>query len=319
VTTADTGANGGAVAAVDCGTNSTRLLVAGPDGRTIDRQMHVTRLGEGVDTARKLSADAIERTLSVLRDYRASMDRAGVVRARMVATSAARDAQNAEEFLSAAQETVGVVPELLSGDQEGKISFRGATAELAGLAQEKGTTELVVDIGGGSTELVAGVPGGPDSSIRVLSLDIGCVRVTERFLSSDPPTANEVETARQAVGSVLTDARDNLGDVGRGSRVIGLAGTVSTLGSLSLGLEHYERDKVHHAQLSYSDVDDWLATLASEPSSARAERPGMEPGRADVIVAGALILSLVMSIFDRNICLVSESDILDGMVLSLLS
>ena len=320
MTAAGDGAAGdGAVAAVDCGTNSTRLLVAGHDGRTIDREMRVTRLGEGVDTARKLSAEAIDRTLSVLREYRASMERAGVARARMVATSAARDASNSEEFLSAAQQIVGVAPELLSGDEEGKLSFRGATAELTGHGQERGATELVVDIGGGSTELVAGVPGAAESSVRVLSLDIGCVRVTERFLPSDPPRSNEIETARQAVGAVLRAARDKLGDLGPGRRVIGLAGTVSTLGSLSLHLESYERDKVHHSQLTYFDVDRWLGILASEPSYARARRPGMEPGRADVIVAGVLILSLVMSIFGRNVCLVSESDILDGMVLSLLS
>jgi exopolyphosphatase/guanosine-5'-triphosphate,3'-diphosphate pyrophosphatase len=309
------------VAALDCGTNSTRLLISGEAGEIVDRQMRVTRLGEGVDTNRKLSPEAIERTLAVLRDYRARMDASDVKRARMVATSAARDAANSSEFLSAAAEVTGVTPELLSGDDEGRLSFRGATADLPAPDHDgthgagPGRVELVVDIGGGSTELVVGTPGEWDS-VKVLSLDIGCVRVTERFLRSDPPTEAEIEEARRVVRAELERAKAFFA-LEPAERIIGLAGTVSTLGSLSLGLADYERARVHHSVLSISDVDKWLYKLASETTSARKELPGMDPGRADVIVGGVLILSEVMSTFERATCLVSEADILDGMVASL--
>jgi exopolyphosphatase / guanosine-5'-triphosphate,3'-diphosphate pyrophosphatase len=307
-----------ALAALDCGTNSTRLLIVGAGGETIDRQMRVTRLGQGVDTNRKLSGDAIERTLAVLRDYRVRMDASGVVHARMAATSAARDAANASEFLSAAEDVTGVEPELLSGDEEGRLSFRGATADLPAPADGSvAGTELVVDIGGGSTELVVGTPGDWDG-VDVLSLDIGCVRITERFLSSDPPTPAEVEAAREAVRTELKTAKDRFGPgLGPGERIIGLAGTVSTLGSLSIGLSGYDRERVHHTVLTNADAENWLSRLASETTAVRAKLPGMEPGRADVIVGGALILSEVMSTFARDRCLVSEADILDGMVASL--
>jgi exopolyphosphatase/guanosine-5'-triphosphate,3'-diphosphate pyrophosphatase len=306
----------GAVAALDCGTNSTRLLVADKAGAMLDRQMRVTRLGEGVDTTRKLSSEAIERTLAVLGDYREIMDRFGVTRGRLVATSAARDASNSEEFFGPARMITGVEPELLSGDQEGRLSFRGATADLP-IAQG-GELELIVDIGGGSTELVTGIPGGPDESIRALSLDIGCVRVTERFLYRDPPSGEDLAKARASISTEISRARETLGNVGTSSRIIGLAGTVSTLGSLSLGLASYERDKVHHTELALDDVNHWLGLLGAETTADRAKRPGMEPGRADVIVGGVLILSEVMAVFERATCLVSEADILDGMVASLL-
>jgi exopolyphosphatase/guanosine-5'-triphosphate,3'-diphosphate pyrophosphatase len=279
--------------------------------------MRVTRLGAGVDTNRKLSAEAIERTLDVLRDYRHSMDKNNVTRARMVATSAARDASNSQEFLAAAEKVTGVAPELLSGDEEGRLSFLGATSDLPANDVGSGSEELIVDIGGGSTELVVGPPGGSDDSIRVLSLDIGCVRVTERFFVSDPPTRDQLEAARRSVADELARAREALQVRGNGDRVIGLAGTVSTLGSLSKGLENYDRNRVHHTVLGSHEVEVWLDRLASEPASARARRPGMEPGRADVIVAGVLILSEVMSAFRRPTCLVSEADILDGMVAGL--
>jgi exopolyphosphatase/guanosine-5'-triphosphate,3'-diphosphate pyrophosphatase len=299
--------------ALDCGTNSTRLLIVGTEGDILDRQMKITRLGEGVDTTHKLSAEAIERTLAVLRGYRQSMDLHGVARARMAATSAARDATNSKEFLTAAKDVTGVEPEILSGEAEGRLSFRGATDDLPDAGD---VAELVVDIGGGSTELVVGIPGS-DDSIKVLSLDIGCVRVTERFFSSDPPGADELSAAGLFIAEELEKARHSLGVLPPGGRVIGLAGTVSTLGSLSLGIGTYERDRVHHTALTKEEVDTWLDRLASETTSDRAALPGMDPGRADVIVAGALILSEVMAVFDRSTCLVSEADILDGLVASL--
>jgi exopolyphosphatase/guanosine-5'-triphosphate,3'-diphosphate pyrophosphatase len=313
MTESGAGASSDVLAALDCGTNSTRLLVVGGDGEILDRQMRVTRLGEGVDTTRKLSAEAIERTIAVLRDYRKSMDAHGVVRARMAATSAARDATNSSEFLTAAKEVTGVDPEILSGESEGRLSFRGATSDLA---QTGDSPEMVVDIGGGSTEIVVGVPG-RDDSLEVLSLNIGCVRVTERFFSSDPPGPDQLKDARFVISEALTEARDALRPLEAGGRVIGLAGTVSTLGSMAKGVASYERDKVHHSVLTAEQVDWWLNALASETSSERSMRPGMDPGRADVIVGGVLILSEVMSVFDRTTCLVSEADILDGLVASL--
>jgi exopolyphosphatase / guanosine-5'-triphosphate,3'-diphosphate pyrophosphatase len=308
---------GPVVAALDCGTNSTRLLISDADGRILDRQMRVTRLGEGVDTNRKLSGEAIERTLAVLRDYKTRMDAKGVRRARMVATSAARDAVNASEFMTAARDVTGVEPELLSGPEEGLLSFMGATADLP--APSGGSVqpaeELVVDIGGGSTELVLGTAGDGES-VRLLSLDIGCVRVTERFLYSDPPTDDELSRARVGVAAEVTRAVEHLG-AGQGERLIGLAGTVSTLGSLALGLAEYERDRVHHSVLTSDQVGSWLSRLASEPTRVRAGLPGMEPARADVIVGGVLILSEVMARFRRKKCLVSEADILDGIAAGL--
>ena len=318
----------GPVAAIDCGTNSTRLLVVAGDGTVLERHMRITRLGEGVDATRKLSPEAIGRTVAVLGEYRRLMDRYGVVRARLVATSAARDATNAEEFLSAAADATGLVPELLSGRDEGELSFAGATAHVPADVVGPGPV-LVVDIGGGSTELVAGAmpvgpsltgPGGPESAaVSAVSMDVGCVRVTERFLLHDPPLSSELERARAAVDADLDAARRGLPSLMPGGLLIGLAGTVSTLAALDQGLASYERAAVHHAVLPRAAVIGWLRRLAGEDSRSRLARPGMVPGRADVIVGGVLILDAVMAAFDRASCLVSEDDILDGLVASLRS
>lgn len=305
----------GAVAALDCGTNSTRLLVVGADGVVLERHMRITRLGEGVDSARKLAPQAIARTLRALAEYRELMDRHHVRRARLVATSAARDATNAEEFLAGAQEVTGVPPELLTGLEEGVLSFAGATARLPAEQIGPGPV-LVVDVGGGSTELVAGSPrrpGGVEESAAVVSMDLGCVRVTERFLHHDPPTAAELDEARHAIGAHLARARDELPRLEPGGLLVGLAGTVSTLAALEQGLATYDRDRIHHFVLTQSVVESWLERLAAETRGARAARPGMVAGRADVIVGGVLVLAAVMSHFDRPECLVSEDDILDGL------
>ena len=303
------------VAAVDCGTNSTRLLVVDADGRTLDRQMRITRLGQGVDATGRLDPAAVERTVSVLEDYRRAMDQLGVERARLVATSAARDAENVEEFFEAAHKATGLRPELLSGDDEGRLSFAGATAALP---SSFGADEpaLVVDVGGGSTELVVGRPSVPDEA-QAASLDVGCVRVTERFLRHDPPSASELAAAERAVRRVAGGARRRLPPLEPGGPVIGLAGTVSTLASLELELPIYDRSRLHHAVLSRAQVDRWLERLAAEDSAARLARPGMVEGRADVIVGGVLVLAVTMAVFDRHSCLVSEDDILDGLAASL--
>jgi exopolyphosphatase / guanosine-5'-triphosphate,3'-diphosphate pyrophosphatase len=315
------GASDGPVAAVDCGTNSTRLIVVDRSSRVLDREMRITRLGEGVDATRGFAAGAIDRTLGVLRHYRRVMDNLGVVRSRAVATSAARDARNAEEFMHPAAEILGVRPEVLSGDEEGRLSFAGATAHLPVF----GATGpiLVVDIGGGSTELSVGVapdgPGGRAGDVSTCSVEIGCVRVTERYLHHDPPCAGEIETARAAVAAELAGARAKLSALTPEGLLVGLAGTVSTLACLQMGVGSYDRERIHHSVLEREDVEHWLQTLATESAASRLARPGMVEGREDVIVGGVIVLAEVMAAFRRDECLVSEDDILDGMAAELLS
>jgi exopolyphosphatase/guanosine-5'-triphosphate,3'-diphosphate pyrophosphatase len=303
------------VAAIDCGTNSTRLLVVDDSGRTLERQMRITRLGQDVDATGRLSPHALSRTVSVLEDYRRLADELAVGRARLVATSAVRDAANGEEFLTAAARVTGLRPELLSGDEEGRLSFAGATARLPKDVAEGGPV-LVADIGGGSTELAVGTAGHP-ASVRVVSLDLGCVRVTERFLHHDPPTSAEVEEARLEVRRQLRRAWAELPAPGGSGPLIGLAGTVSTVAALEQDLAHYDRARLHHYRLDRPTVRRWLEVLSSEPASARRLRPGMAEGREDVIVGGVLVLVEVMEAFDRPWCLASEDDILDGLAASL--
>jgi exopolyphosphatase / guanosine-5'-triphosphate,3'-diphosphate pyrophosphatase len=302
----------GAVAAVDCGTNSTRLLVGDAQGRPLERLMRITRLGEGVDATGQLTAEAMSRCLSVLREYRRVMDRLGVERGRLVATSAARDALNGQEFLARASEVTGLRPELLEGTEEGHLSMTGAVSDL-----DPGEGPfLVLDIGGGSTELVAG-SGPDDPGLVAVSLQVGCVRITERFLLSDPPTQAELARAESMIGDLLEQAIGEHPRFLAAHRLVGLAGSVTTLASLHLGLDVYDRDRVHHAVLTAGDVYDWYRALASEDRKARLDRAGMVPGREDVIVGGALILAAVMTRFGFDECLVSEADMLDGLVASL--
>ena len=310
----------GPVAAIDCGTNSTRLLIVDDDGSVLDRHMRITRLGQGVDATRTLAPEAVARTVSVLRDFRGLMDLHRVVRARLVATSAVRDATNATEFLTAAFDATGVAPEILSGLEEGALSFAGATAHVHPELVGPGPV-LVVDIGGGSTELAAAplMPGPrrrPD--VAAVSLDVGCVRVTERFLHHDPPWPDELADARRSVDAQLSGAAEVLPPLAPRGLLIGLAGTVSTLAALDQRLDHYRRKAIHHALLGRDTVGHWLETLAAEDSRSRLARPGMVEGRADVIVGGVLILDAVMAAFERDACLVSEDDILDGLAASLM-
>ena len=303
----------GPVGAIDCGTNSTRLLIADASGVTLERRMTITRLGEGVDTTGSLARAAIDRTIRALLEYRDLLDDHGVVAVRAAATSAARDADNAEEFFTAAEGVLGVRPQLLSGEEEGRLSYAGATA---GLDQSSGPY-LVVDLGGGSTELVA--PGASAGEISVISLDVGCVRVTERFLKSDPPTAGELDAARDFVGAEIDRALATLPALSTPKHMIGVAGTVSTLVSLALGLDHYDPQLLHHATMDRATVDRLAAELAAEPAARRAERKGIEAGRADVIAAGALVLSETMAHSGHETLVYSESDILDGLAADLLA
>jgi exopolyphosphatase/guanosine-5'-triphosphate,3'-diphosphate pyrophosphatase len=307
-------------AAIDCGTNSTRLLVAEAGSgstvartTTLERRMRITRLGRGVDATGALTPEAVELTLDVLHEYRAALDRLGVERVRMTATSAARDASNREIFFEPAAEIVGTAPELLSGDEEGRLAFAGATAELD---PARGPF-LVVDIGGGSTEFAVGAGGGgpPDG---VVSVDVGCVRVTEKFLHRDPPAPEELSQALSVVRDHLDDVARELPAATEAPTLVGLAGTVTTIAAIELGLPDYDRDRIHHFVLTRQAAEDVFRTLATEPRAERVHNPGLEEGRADVIVGGAVILVSVMRYFELNECLVSESDILDGLIRSLL-
>jgi len=304
----------GPVAAIDCGTNSTRLLVTDPDGVALVRLMRITRLGRGVDATHKLDPEAVHRTIGVLAEFRQTFDRLGARRVRMVATSAVRDAVNGQDFLDAATEVIGSPAELLSGIEEGALAYAGATA---GLPSSPGD-DVVVDIGGGSTELVLQRSG----QIEAVSLDLGCVRLTERHLESDPPTAAELAAAGAMVDAELDRAIRTVGALRTlrpASRLIGLAGTVSTIAALDQGLAEYDWGHLHHYILSDVAVERWVETLAGEPAEGRLARPGMVAGRQDVIVGGALVLRRVMSRFGFAECLVSESDILDGLSASLLA
>ena len=297
------------VAAIDCATNSTRLLVS--DGSsTLDRLMRITRLGQGVDATGALAPEAIDRTVAVLDEYRAVMDRHDVEGVRMAATSAARDAANRDEFFSLAEAAVGVAPELLDGEEEGRLSFSGATDEL-----DPGEGPfLVVDIGGGSTEFAVGAT----LSEGVRSIDVGCVRVTERFLLHDPPLPEELSSSLSVVRSYLEDVVRDLPAAADARRLVGLAGTITTVAAVEMGLDAYDRERIHHFELTRAATEDVFRTLATEAVSDRIHNPGLEEARADVIVGGCCVLVAIMRFFEFETCLVSEADILDGLVLSLI-
>ncbi len=302
------------VAAVDCGTNSTRLLVAraSDDGGlgTLEREMVITRLGAGVDASGALAPDAVERTLEALRRFRSTIDRHGVERVRVTATSAARDAANREELFGAAEEVLGVRPELLDGAEEARLSFLGAVPEL----DPDDGPFLVVDIGGGSTEFAVGVGPEPEGA---LSVDVGCVRLTEQYLHSDPPRPEELSAAISVAEAYLDDVVRELPQTCDASLMVGLAGTVTTVAAVELGLAHYDRRLIHHFRLSKNAAEDVFRTLATEARADRIHNPGLEEARADVIVGGCCILVAVLRYFELDSCLVSEADILDGLARSL--
>jgi exopolyphosphatase/guanosine-5'-triphosphate,3'-diphosphate pyrophosphatase len=296
------------VAAIDCGTNSTRLLVT-KDGETLDRRMVITRLGKGVGATGRLDPEAIERTLAVLRDFRGAMDEHGVERVRIAATSAARDAANAEDFFGPAAEIVGVRPELLSGAQEGELAFAGATA---GLGKERGPF-LVLDIGGGSTECIVGTEAAED----LRSFDIGCVRLTEEHLVSDPPEPEELSNAIAEAVGWFDDLVREVPAATAARTVIGVAGTITTVAAVEIGVPAYERSATHHFVLTRAAVEDVFRTLATERLADRVHNPGLERERADVIVGGLCVLVAFVRTLGVEEILVSEADILDGLAASL--
>ncbi|HEX3306157.1 MAG TPA: Ppx/GppA phosphatase family protein [Streptosporangiaceae bacterium] len=305
------------VAAVDCGTNSLRLLLADVDpgqaGLTdVVRRMEIVRLGQGVDQTGRLAPEALARTMTVLREYADVIARSGAQAVRMVATSATRDADNAAEFVRLVKEVLGVAPEVLTGDEEAVLSFTGATAELAD-GPDPGPF-LVADIGGGSTEFVLGPAGGPPA--HAVSVNVGCVRMTERHLHADPPTGREVAAAAADIDAALdtvaaaVPARD-------ARTLIGLAGSVTTIAAIAMGLPAYDAARIHHARVAAADVHAVTCRLLSQTRAERAAIGVMHPGRADVIGGGALVLDRLMQRFGFAGVLVSEHDILDGMAWSL--
>jgi exopolyphosphatase/guanosine-5'-triphosphate,3'-diphosphate pyrophosphatase len=298
------------VAAVDLGTNSTRLLVADvEDGHVLDvaRETRITRLGEGVDERRRLLPRPIARVRNVLTDFRRTAESLGAERTLAIATSAIRDAENGEAFLGEVEWSYGFKTRLLSGHDEAMLMFRGVTSERK---LEQGT--VIVDIGGGSTELVTG---GPDGVGWHDSLDIGSVRITERFLHSDPPTQDELDAAATAVRALLAErVPDEIrADI---SSAIGVAGTITTLGALALGLEEYDRERVHGSKLTAEGLDEQLRRLAAVPLEQRRELRPLDPDRAPVIVGGAVIAREVLAYFGLDKLEISERDILDGAALA---
>ena len=302
------------MAAVDCGTNSVRLLVADVDpaaGRLsdVDRRLEIVRLGQGVDATGRLAAVPLARTFRVLRSYRQIIEAASATAVRMVATSATRDAANADEFVAGVHGILGIEPEVLSGEDEALLSFTGATAELTGEA----APYLVTDIGGGSTEFVLGDPGAVTAAV---SVNIGCVRMTERHLRHDPPGDDEIVAARADIDAALDVVAGKI-PVSGARTLVGLAGSVTTVAALVLGLESYQPELIHHSRVSAEEARRVAASLLAQTRAERARLPVMHPGRVDVIGGGALVLTRIMDRFGFGEVLVSEHDILDGLAWSL--
>jgi len=301
------------VAALDCGSNSTRLLIANHDGAQ-RREMRITRLSQGVDATSSLLPEAMERTFTVLRDYRDFMDAASVRRGLLVATSAVRDAHNGDDFLDGAKAIVGVNATILEGAEEARLSYVGATLDLD--TDERPT--MILDIGGGSTEMAVELGG----VLHSYSMQLGCVRVTERALGSGVVTSDRDLAARQMISSELDRAFDAVPAFNRlvgNVRLVGLAGSVATLAQLDTGLKVYDRSKVHHHLMSRGVVDEWQRRLAGESPAERLRETGMVPGREDVLTAGLYVLAAVMDRFETLELLSSENDILDGITRSLLT
>ena len=301
------------VAAIDCGTNSVRLLIADiEDGRLVDleRRMEIVRLGQGVDQTGVLAPEALERTFTAMREYAELIERHGAEKTRVVATSATRDARNRHEFVAGVLDIFGVAPEVVSGDEEAHLSFTGATKELVERRQIR--PYLVVDIGGGSTEFVVGSSG----VLAAKSVDIGCVRMTERHLQGDPPSPDQFAAAVADIDSALCTVRETV-PVDAARTLVGLAGSVTTVAGMALDLPHYDPEKIHLSRITAERVHSITKRLMHATRAERAAVPVMHPGRVDVIAAGALILDRVMREFGFGAVVVSEHDILDGIAWSL--
>ena len=301
------------VAAFDCGTNSLRLLVADLDSgagtiEEVVREMRIVRLGQGVDRTGRIADASLQRVLGAVKEYMNLLREHHVQQIRFCATSAARDAENVEEFLTGVEALTGVRPEILAGDEEARVSFAGATRSLPPLPEPL----LVIDIGGGSTELILGNADG--SIVAQESLDIGSVRLNERHLASDPPSPAEIAAAAADIDAALDTCSV---DPALAGAVIGVAGTVTTLAAAVLDLGTYDRTVIHHSVLRPDAVQGAVSVLLSMLVEQRKALPYMHPGRADVIGAGGLILDRVLRRTQVHSMLVSEHDILDGIAWSL--
>ncbi|WP_055525593.1 Ppx/GppA phosphatase family protein [Streptomyces graminilatus] len=304
------------VAAIDCGTNSIRLLVADADPETgelvdLDRRMTIVRLGQGVDRTGRLAPEALERTFAACREYAAAIKEHGAERLRFVATSASRDAENRDEFVRGVLDILGVEPEVISGAQEAEFSFTGATRELTG-RDDLARPYLVVDIGGGSTEFVVG----DDRVLGARSVDIGCVRMTERHFVRDgvvldPPGEERIAAVRADIEAALDLAEQSV-PLSEARTLVGLAGSVTTLSAIAQNLTAYDPGAIHHSRISYDRVREITESLLRSTHAERAAIPSMHPGRVDVIGAGALVLLSIMERIGASEVVVSEHDILDG-------
>ncbi|MDQ0942924.1 Ppx/GppA phosphatase family protein [Streptomyces sp. V1I1] len=300
------------VAAIDCGTNSIRLLVADADPATgeladLDRRMTIVRLGQGVDRTGRLAPEALERTFAACREYAAVIKKHGAEKIRFVATSASRDASNRDDFVRGVLDILGVEPEVITGDEEAEFSFTGATRELPGHEER-----LVVDIGGGSTEFVVG----HEEVEAARSVDIGCVRLTERHIRHDPPTPAEVAAIRADIEAALDLAEETV-PIREAQTLVGLAGSVTTVAAIALGLDEYDPTRIHHSRIPYTRVKAISDALLKADHEQRAAHPAMHPGRVDVIGAGALVLLAIMERIGVPEVVVSEHDILDGIAWSI--
>jgi exopolyphosphatase/guanosine-5'-triphosphate,3'-diphosphate pyrophosphatase len=298
------------VAAVDLGTNSTRLLVADVGDGSLEevaRVTKITRLGEGVDERKRLLPVPIARVRNVLTDFRREAEGLGAERTLAVATSAVRDAENGEAFLGEIEWSYGFTTRLLTGDEEAQLTFRGVS-----LGREVAADTLVIDIGGGSTEFVVG-----DDHVRAArSVDIGCVRMTERHLVrdgvvTDPPQDGQIAAIRADIDAALDLAEESVPLAGAAT-LVGLAGTVTTIAAIALGLEAYDSEAIHHSRISFEQVREITGRLLGSTHAERAAIGAMHPGRVDVITSGALILLAVMERTGAREVVVSEHDILDG-------
>ena len=305
------------VAAIDCGTNSIRLLVADLDAASstlddVDRRMEIVRLGQGVDRTGRLAPEALERTFAACARYAEVVRTTGARRVRFVATSASRDVENRDEFTAGVHARLGVDPEVVTGDTEAALSFTGATRELSGSGLRR--PFLVVDIGGGSTELVLGEPGAEPEAAR--SVDVGCVRMTERHLHDDPPTPAQVAAARADIEAAVRLAAETV-PLAKAQTLVGLAGSVTTVAAMALDLPAYQPERIHHARIAAADVRRVAERLLEMTHEQRAALPFMHPGRVDVIGAGALVLAVLLDHVPVDEVVVSEHDILDGIAWSL--
>ncbi|GHD34220.1 Ppx/GppA phosphatase family protein [Streptomyces galbus] len=309
------------VAAVDCGTNSIRLLVADAHPETgeltdLDRRMTIVRLGQGVDRTGRLAPEALERTFAACREYAAVIKEHGAERLRFVATSASRDAENRDAFVRGVLDILGVEPEVITGDQEAEFSFTGATKELTG-RDDLARPYLVVDIGGGSTEFVVG-----EERVRAArSVDVGCVRMTERHLVTDgtvtdPPTEDRIAAMRADIEAAL-DLAERTVPLHEARTLVGLAGSVTTVSAIAQDLPAYDSARIHHSRVSRDRVREITEWLLRSTHAERAAVPSMHPGRVDVIGAGALVLLSIMDRIGAEEVVVSEHDILDGIGWSL--